>query len=84
MKPRLTADSFAYWDTFAGLVPCRVISITDDNGCPKVKFKLTARHARGPYKYGEEHEDFAFFVPPRAAVVMRGRQYRIRPFDVET
>ena len=71
----------AYFDTFAGLVPCKVIAINDANagvkgmdgrdwtGCTsgcEVTFKLTAN--RGAYKRGEVLTDNALHVIPRSYV----------------
>lgn len=55
MNPRL-----AYWDTFAGLVPCRVLSISTNGNASVdrltsddayIRIEITAR--RGPYERGE-------------------------------
>ena len=65
--------TFAYLDTFAGLVPCKVTAISGEG----ITIRLTA--TRGAYKRGEvltyERGDS---IVPRECVYVRDYQYRIR------
>jgi hypothetical protein len=83
--PILKTGDVAYWDTFAGAVPCRVTAITGTSGmcgtAQKVQFTLTA--GRGPYKSGEEHEDFGHSVFPRNCLCKRLYTSHIRPYVVQ-
>lgn len=65
--------TLAYYDTFAGLVPCKVMEVLDDN---KVKIKVTVAH--GAYKRGETIFGVGTnWVVPRPHVVQRSGQYKI-------
>ena len=76
----LTNGSLAYYDCFAGLIPCKVLSITGTSGMcgsdQQVTFKLTA--SRGAYKRGEVLNSWGLHVVPRGAV----RGNRIRSYQV--
>ena len=67
---------FAYFDSFAGLVPCRVLSVATDG----VVVRLTA--ARGPYRRGEVLTWPHTRIVSRKAVYRSGYTYRIRPHDI--
>jgi hypothetical protein len=71
----------AYWDTFSGLIPCKVTRVYNDPEIygKKVEFTLTAN--RGPYKRGETHTSSALFVCPRDAVYVRSGRYRIGSYN---
>ncbi|GAA3751110.1 hypothetical protein [Micromonospora maritima] len=75
----LASGDLAFWDTFSGLVPCRVLSIAGTEGDPstgqKFKIKLTAE--RGPYKAGEEIDTLGTSVVHRKGVYVRNGQYRV-------
>ena len=80
----LKVGDLAYWDSFAGLVPCKVMSIEGTSGiastAQRVEFTLTA--ARKPYKRGELQEASALHVVPRKSV--RGQyRNRIAPYFVQ-
>jgi hypothetical protein len=66
--PRCYAPGLAYWDTFTGLIPCRVTRVHDDG---TVTVVLTA--ARRPYQRGETHTVRAWHVAPRDRI--RRRRY---------
>ena len=71
----LRKGSLAYYDTFSGLIPCKVLSIKGgENGLAssehRVTFKLTAN--RRAYKRGEVLEAWALDVPPRSAIAFIG------------
>ena len=81
----------AYWDTFAGLVPVKVLSVST-NGNANTS-RLTANDAfirikimanRGPYTRGEEHVTYLFHVWSRGHVrrSRRGPAYvNVQPHD---
>ena len=70
------AGELAYYDTFVGLVPCKVTKVWRDNGHTLVSIKLTA--TRGAYKRGEEIADLRHdYVVPRSSVRVRSGMYRI-------
>jgi hypothetical protein len=78
----LTTGCLAYYDTFAGLVPCWIVSINGPIGTPStaqtVTIKLTAR--RGAYKRGEVLETNGLHVCPRGAL-RRGKYHTtIKPY----
>lgn len=84
----LAAGSLAYWDTFAGLVPCKVQSIKGPSGPASsdqyVKARLTAN--RGPYKRGEWCAGSALWFVPRDAVLNKRSRHcsmRIGAYQVQ-
>ncbi len=74
------AGTLAYYDTFAGLIPCKVLEITQIcygfrcGPYDAVRFQLTAD--RGAYRKGEILTAAASHVPPRGMV--RRMQYSCR------
>ncbi len=66
----LESGDAAFYDTFAGTIPCKVLSITGRSGNPgsaqTITVKLTA--SRGAYKKGEVIESNGLKIVPRAAV----------------
>jgi len=81
----LKAGALAYFDSFVGLVPCKVLSIKGESGransAQEVTFKITA--SRGPYKRGEIMRRSALWVVPRGAVRRRKHGAVILPYSVE-
>lgn len=81
----LTCNSLAFFDSFAGLIPCRVSSIRGQSGdastAQRVTFTLTA--SRGAYKRGETLQSFALHVVPRVCVVRHKYHTIILPYVVE-
>ena len=75
--PKLSRGILGYLDTFAGLIPCRVVAVKSRSD---VQVKLTAN--RGAYRRGEVLESTASLVVPRGCVHVRCGQYRIRYYDV--
>lgn len=58
IKAVLEAGMLAYWDTFAGLVPCRVRHVgAARRGYPGYSADITLTATRGPYKRGEIHDN---------------------------
>jgi hypothetical protein len=78
MTPTLKAGCKAYVDSFAGLIPCKVLSVHNKW---EVSVKLTG--TRGAYKRRETITENSLHVVPRAAVHVRNGQYRIRPYSTE-
>ena len=79
----LTIGSLAYFDSFAGLIPCKVLAITGQSGMcgsmQDVTLQLTA--ARGAYKRGEVLTTWGLHAVPRKSVY--GRMRRIRAYQVQ-
>lgn len=80
-RPVLKTGDLAALDTFAGAIPCKVLSITGTSGrCGSdqgVTVRLTA--ARGAYKRGEVLTAWGLHVVPRQCI----RGMRVLPYDVE-
>lgn len=77
----LRSGCLAYLDSFAGLVPCRVLSIGPGSlVMQSVRVEITAKH--GPYHKGETVETNGLHAVPRKAVYCRGGHYKIRHYDV--
>jgi len=83
MTLSLTTGCLAYFDSFAGLVPCWITSITGPTGTPstaqRVTVKFTAK--RGPYKRGEILETSGLHVCPRSAARFGKHCTTIRLFE---
>lgn len=68
--------TLAYLDSFAGLVPCRIVAVGDwSDRYSMARIKLTAN--RGAYKRGEFMTVILGSIFPRHALVTRNGQYRI-------
>lgn len=78
----LRVGDLAYFDCFAGLLPCKVLAITGPSGLASssqtVQFRLTA--SRGAYRRGECLDTSGLHVCPRSAI----RGNRIRAYVVES
>ena len=83
----LKTGSLAYFDTFAGIIPCKVLKIERlTDAIPKnyvassstlATIKLTA--TRGAYKRGEILQEWSLHVIPRKAVKgNRIKSYRVQ------
>ena len=81
----LKANEAAYYDSFVGLVPCKVLSITGESGQASSKQEVTFRvtASLGPYKRGEILSRDALSVVPRATVRWRKHGVVILPYSVE-
>ena len=83
----LKTGCLAYFDSFAGLVPCKVESVQREaNGLihtVRVQVRFTA--TRGAYKRGESHTESALWVFPRGAVYRQRSMSgaRVHPFTVQ-
>ena len=88
-NPILKAGELAYYDSFAGLIPCKVVRVFIERvelsygnlGSPRAEIVLTA--ARPGYKRGEAIQAVAHHVVPRRAVRRRNGQFRIMPYSHE-
>ena len=80
----LTVGALAYYDSFAGLLPCRVTAITGESGMCGTSQRVTATLTahRGAWRKGEQVETFGHSVCPRSSIVVRAHQYRIRAYAV--
>lgn len=75
--PVLSVGSLAYFDTYAGMIPCKVLKLTENDAT----IQLTAK--RGAYKRGEIIETAArWHVVPRTAVYSRSGRIHIAQYTV--
>lgn len=86
VRPVLRKGCLAYYDSLAGLLPCKVLSVTGKPGAPSSEseaiVKLTAN--RGPWKRGEVLAAmWTIHVVPRKAVSRRGPFVRVAYYAVE-
>jgi hypothetical protein len=81
----LKTGMLAYYDTFAGLIPCKVTKVFKDSGdcgtVVKAEFILTSD--RQAYKKGEVLTDLAFHVIPRKAIRKTRYSSLIMPYEYE-
>lgn len=86
MNYQLRSGDLAYFDSFAGLVACRVQRITGISGVAStaqtVRFRITAGRNKA-YKRGEIMETSALHVVPRKAVHRVGCFFRVCRYQVE-
>jgi hypothetical protein len=86
MEHLLKSGDLAYFDSFAGLVACRVQRITGTSGIAStaqtVRFRITAS-GNGTYKHGEILETHGLHVCPRPAVHRIGYFFHINRYQVE-
>jgi hypothetical protein len=79
----LATGNLAYFDSFAGMVPCWIVAINGPSGAPStaqsVTIKFTAK--RGPYKRGETYTTSGLHVCPRGAARFGKHCTTIRPFE---
>ncbi|MGQ0595867.1 hypothetical protein [Aquabacterium sp.] len=82
-RQTLKVGDLAYVDTFAGLLPCKVTSITGTSGPAGSDQEVTACLTAdcGAYKRGELMTRWGLSVVPRKSI--RGRGQRVLPYDVE-
>lgn len=71
-------SKLAYFDTFTGLIPCKVtgIRVYNEFGHYEVTFTLTA--TRGAYRRGETLSARPLYVIPRKNITVRNGQYHIK------
>ncbi|PWC98032.1 hypothetical protein [Azospirillum sp. TSO5] len=69
MEYEAKCGTLVYWDSFAGLVPCRIEKAEREAGQIKITVEVTAD--RGPYKRGERHTKSGQWVVPRDRVKNR-------------
>ncbi len=79
--PRIyTAGQLAYLDTFAGMVPCKVLRVIEPasgNTVTKGKIEIRLTATRGAYKRGEVLIDQACNVVPRPQRFCRCGKYKV-------
>jgi hypothetical protein len=85
MKP-LAVNQLAYYDSFTGLIPCKVVSITGTPGFASTaqEVKLTVTAPRKGYLKGDTIITTGLNAVPRGAVHVSCGCYRIRAYAVET
>ena len=74
----LKAGDYCYFESFAGLIPCRIVSIIGIPGpassAQRIIAKATGnRHERFGYRLGDTIEAFAFHFIPKSSI--RRRKY---------
>lgn len=75
----LKRGTLAYFDSFAGLVKCRVQQLRrDEDGALWIKCIVT--HTKGYWKPYMTYETHSWHVIPREAVFIKDRQYRIASY----
>ena len=88
----LHTGDLAYFDSFAGMIPCRVLKIASNRGAPHTAIASTAfaitirltfrtRFTRYGYKPNAVFIASGINVIPRACY--RARSGKIRPYNVE-
>ncbi len=86
MNHVLKSGDLAYFDSFAGLVACRVQTITGTSGVAStaqtVRFRITAAGNKTSNR-GEILETSALHVCPRNAVHRVGLFFKIRCYQVQ-
>lgn len=85
MTLTLKTGGLAYFDSFAGPVPCKVLSITGTSGKAGSDQTVTVRFtaARGAYRSGETRTEWGLHIVPRRALYQRSGQFRILPYNVQ-
>ena len=79
----LAVGNLAYFDSFAGMVPCWIMTIVGPSGVPSTSQRITIKFTakRGPYKRGETLETFGLHVCPRGAAKFGKHGTTIRPYQ---
>ena len=70
------AGELAYWDTFAGLVPCKVLEIRS-NELDRLSLRVKLTATRGAYKRGEVAWVRSRAIVPRGSVRTRNHKHLI-------
>jgi hypothetical protein len=72
--------TLAYLDSFAGLVPCRILAVGDwGDGSSQARIQFTA--TRGPYQKGVISTHVLRRVVPRSAIYRRKHVTLIWPYS---
>jgi hypothetical protein len=84
----LAQGALAYYDSFNGLIPCRVLSVRrtakakhGNIGETTVLFRITAQ--RPGYQIGEVLESIGTHVVPRGVIRSHNHQIRIQSYTYE-
>lgn len=74
-----SAGELAFIDSFAGLIPCKVLAVSErtENGEPFIVCTVKVTADRPSYSRGELAEVGTRYVIPRTSVRVRSGQYRI-------
>lgn len=78
----ITEGCLAYFDSFAGLVPCWITKIEGERGIGSTAQTVTVKFTatRGSWKRGETYTTTGLHVCPRGAAVRGKHVTRIRPY----
>jgi hypothetical protein len=81
----LRSGMTALFDSMAGMIPVKVLSITGESGAPSSRQEVKARVTRdtGGYKKGEVLSEWGLRIVPRAAFSARRHGARITYYTVE-
>lgn len=81
----LRTGEFAYVDTFAGLIPCKVLSVrrVGEVGDRYIEVIVRYTATRGAYRRGEVSAHPAWRTCPRKAVFTRHGRQLIKPYTTE-
>jgi hypothetical protein len=84
MEALKTGDK-AYFESFNGLVPCKVVRITGESGMASVSHRVTIQltASKSAYNRGETIESNGLHVIPRKAIHYRAGIARIQVYRVE-
>jgi len=85
VRPVLRSGMTALFDSMAGMIPVKVLSITGESGAPSSRQEVKARVTRdtGGYKKGEVLSEWGLRIVPRAAFSARRHGARITYYTVE-
>lgn len=81
----LRVGDLAFFDSFSGMIPCKVTAITGQSGIASTAQSVTATltESRGAWKQGEQIMLPAIHIVPRASVRYRYGIARIQPYKVK-
>jgi hypothetical protein len=81
--PCLETGSLAYFDTSAGLVPCKVTAVRARHGWnPSCEVSIVITADRPSYKRGDRFTGTPRQVVPRSAIHRRGFHQRIGLYNI--
>jgi hypothetical protein len=85
IRPVLRAGDLAYYDSMAGMIPCKVISIRGVSGAPSSESSALVRTTakRNGWPIGTEFDTWTLHVVPRAAFKQSRTGARITYYTVE-
>jgi len=76
----MTRGPLAYLDSFAGLVPCRIVeTVLDESAQWRFRVRYTA--TRAPYERDNVEDWPARRIVPRGVISRRGQSLIVRPYS---